>query len=123
VIDPFEEARAVELDQRLESGQRGKNPANVLLDAATDAGHRSLGWSDAGRIEPGAIADLVTVGLDTARMAGTDAESALGALVFAATAADVLGVVAGGREIVRDGRHVDLDVPAELERAIREVWA
>ena len=29
----------------------------------------------------------------------------------------------GGREIVRDGRHVDLDVPAELETAIREVWA
>ncbi len=123
VIDLFEEARAVELDQRLESGQRGKNPANVLLDAATDAGHRCLGWPDAGRIEPGAIADLVTVGLDTARMAGTDAESAVGALVFAATAADVLGVVVGGRQIVRDGWHVDLDVPAELEMAIREVWA
>ena len=56
-------------------------------------------------------------------MAGTDAESAVGALVFAATAADVSGVIAGGREIVSDGRHVDLDVPAELERAIREVWA
>ena len=44
-------------------------------------------------------------------------------LVFAATAADVSAVVACGRQIVRDGRHVDLDVPAELEMAIREVWA
>ena len=123
VIDLFEEARAVELDERLQTGERGRTPAGTLLQAATDGGHRCLGWPDAGRIEPGAIADLVTVGLDTARMAGTDAESAVGALVFAATAADVSGVIAGGREIVREGRHVDLDVPAELERAIREVWA
>jgi cytosine/adenosine deaminase-related metal-dependent hydrolase len=69
------------------------------------------------------VADLVTVALDTPRLAGADARSAVGSLVFAATAADVTGVIAGGREIVRSGRHVDLDVPAELERAIREVWA
>jgi formiminoglutamate deiminase len=121
VIDLLEEARAVELDERLESGQRGKNPAGALLDAATGAGHRCLGWPDAGRIEPGAIADLVTVDLDTPRLAGTNAGSAVGALVFAATAGDVKGVVAGGREIVRDGRHSNIDVPAELEAAIREV--
>jgi formiminoglutamate deiminase len=123
VIDLFEEARAVELDERLDSGERGNTPASALLDAATDAGHRCLGWPEAGRIEPGAAADLVTVALDTPRLAGTDARSAVGSLVFAATAADVTGVIAGGREIVRDGWHVDLDVPAELERAIGEVWA
>jgi formiminoglutamate deiminase len=122
VIDLFEEARAVELDERLDTGERGRNPAGALLEAATDAGHRCLGWSEAGRIEHGAIADLVTVALDTPRMAGTAAESAVGSLAFGATAADVSGVIAGGREIVRDGRHVNLDVPAELETAIREVW-
>jgi formiminoglutamate deiminase len=123
VIDLFEEARAVELDERLESGHRGNNPSSALLDAATEAGHRCLGWPEAGRIEPGAVADLVTVALDTPRLAGTDARSAVGSLVFAATAADVTGVIAAGREIVRDGRHAYLDVPAELERAIGEVWA
>jgi formiminoglutamate deiminase len=123
VIDLFEEARAVELDERLDTGERGRNPASALLEAATGAGHRCLGWPEAGRIESGAVADLVTVALDTPRLAGADARSAVGSLVFAATAADVTGVIAGGREIVRNGRHVDLDVPAELERAIREVWA
>ena len=122
VIDLFEDARAVELDERLQSGERGRNPADALLDAATGAGHRCLGWPDAGRIEPGAMADLVTVAVDNPRLAGTDARTAVGSLVFAATAADVRSVVAGGREIVRGGRHTALDVPAELERAIREVW-
>jgi formiminoglutamate deiminase len=123
VIDLFEEARAVELDERLGTGERGRHPAGALLEAASDAGHRCLGWPDAGRIEPGAAADLVTVALESPRLAGTDAPSAVGSLVFTASAADVTGVIAGGREIVRERRHVDLDVPRELEVAIREVWS
>ena len=122
VIDLFEEARAVELDERLETNERGRNPATALLEAATAAGHRCLGWHDAGRIEPGVIADLVTVDLDTPRLAGTDAARAVASLVFAATAADVRWVIAGGREIVRGGRHTELDVSAELDAAITEVW-
>jgi len=122
-IDLFEEARAAELDERLESGARGRNPAAKLLGAATGAGHACLGWPDAGLLAAGATADLVTVGLDSPRLAGTDAASAVPSLVFAATAADVRGVVASGRPIVRDGEHVALDVPAELDAAVRAVWA
>jgi formiminoglutamate deiminase len=122
VIDLFEEARAVELDERLGTGERGRNPAPELMRAATEAGHACLGWPDAGRIEAGALADLVTVGLDSPRLAGTEAPSAVESLVFAATAADVRHVVAGGRPIVRDGAHVDLDVASELEAAIQAVW-
>ncbi len=121
-IDLFEEARAVELDERLASGERGRSTAADLLKAVTDAGHACLGWPEAGRIAPGAMADLVTVGLDSPRLAGTDDSSAVASLVFAASADDVRQVVAGGREIVRDGRHVDLDVAAELEAAVQAVW-
>ena len=121
-IDLFEEARAVELDERLESGERGRNPASILLDAATRAGHACLGWPDGGRIAPGAIADLVTVELDSPRLAGTDAASAIPSLVFAASGADVRGVIAGGQPIVREGEHVALDVAAELDAAIGAVW-
>jgi len=118
VIDPFEEARGVELDERLASGVRGSHSSAELLRAATAGGCESIGWPDAGRLEPGALADLVTVGLDSVRLAGTSADQALQSLVFAATAADVRHVIVGGRFVVRDGTHLGLDVPAELENAI-----
>jgi cytosine/adenosine deaminase-related metal-dependent hydrolase len=123
VIDLFEEARAVELDERLVRGKRGLNPASDLLRAATEGGHASLGWTEAGRIEAGAIADLVTLRLDAPRLAGTRSASGVEAVVFAATAADVDRVVISGRDVVRDGAHVGLDVPAELDAAIGAAWS
>jgi formiminoglutamate deiminase len=123
VIDLFEEARAVELDERLASGERGRHTAAALLRAASEGGHACLGWPDAGRIEPGARADLVTVSLAGVRLAGTGPENALDAVVFAAGAADVRHVLADGRELVSHGRHVRIDVPKELQDAIRKVWA
>ena len=62
VIDIFEEARAVELDERLTSRRRGHFRASELLTAATRSGHDALGWPEAGVLAPGAYADLVTVG-------------------------------------------------------------
>jgi formiminoglutamate deiminase len=118
LIDVFEEARGVELDERLESGVRGGHSAAELLRAATVGGCAALGWPEAGRIAPQALADLVTVGLDGVRLAGTSADHALESLVFAAAAADVRDVMVGGRFVVRDGAHLGLDVAAELSEAI-----
>ncbi|MDP4504636.1 formimidoylglutamate deiminase [Nonomuraea turcica] len=115
VIDLFEEARAVELDERLASGKRGHWSAADLLAAATTAGHTSLGFPDAGMLVPGARADLVSVRLDSVRTAGA---SGAEAVVFAATAADVHSVVSGGRRVVEDGRHVLGDVGSMLAEAI-----
>jgi formiminoglutamate deiminase len=118
VIDLFEEARAVELDERLASERRGHHRPADLLAAATGSGMDALGW-DAGRLAPGRLADLVTVGLDSVRLAGTRPADAVDQLVFAATAADVTSVVAGGRQVVADGRHLLVDdVAAALGRAI-----
>ena len=120
VIDLFEEARAVELDERLASGERGRHGADELLRAATADGYGCLGWSEGGRIEAGALADLTTVSLDGARMAGTPDSSALDGIVFAATAADVRDVMTGGRFIVREGCHLTVDVVAELRAALAQ---
>ncbi|MGH3125709.1 MAG: formimidoylglutamate deiminase, partial [Streptosporangiaceae bacterium] len=78
-----------------------------------------LGWPEAGEIVPGAVADLVTVRLDTPRLAGAAALSALESVIFAGPAADVSHVVISGRDVVRDGQHLLVpDVPATLSAAI-----
>ncbi|MFF1646400.1 formimidoylglutamate deiminase [Streptomyces sp. NPDC058240] len=119
VIDLFEEARAMELDERLRTRARGHWTAAALLRAATVDGHAALGRPEAGVIEPGAPADLATVALDSVRTAGPVPRLAAEAVVFAASAADVRHTVVAGRHIVRDGRHALVeDVPAALASAI-----
>ena len=118
IRDRFEEARAVELDERLATERRGHHRPADLLAAATASGMDALGW-DAGRLAPGHLADLVTVGLDSVRLAGTRPADVIDHLVFAATDADVTSVVASGRRIVADGRHLLVgDVGAALTGAI-----
>ena len=117
VVDLFEEARAVELDERLRTRRRGHFAAVELVTAATVAGHAALGWGDAGRLAVGDRADLVTVRLDSARTAGVPPVG----VFFAATAADVSHVVVDGRVVVAEGRHLTVDVPTELRHAIEEV--
>jgi formiminoglutamate deiminase len=117
VIDLFEEARAVEMHERLSSGQRGSFAPAALVAAATATGHAALGWPEAGVIEVGAPADFVAVRLDTVRTAGSEPAE----VMFAATAADVDTVVVGGRVIVRAGEHVLGDVGRMLADAVAAV--
>ena len=112
VIDLFEEARAVELHERLRLHRRGLIPAVRLLTAASVDGHRALGRRDGGRIAVGAPADLVAVDLTSIRTAGGGAT--VETAVFAAGAADVTDVIVGGREIVRGRTH--LTVPDAARR-------
>ena len=120
-IDLFEEARALELDERLATGERGHHSAAELMRAASEDGHACLGWPDAGVIEPGARADLVTVSLAGVQLAGSSPEHALESVVFAGSARDVRHVLVGGREVVVEGRHTSIDVAAELHEAVQRV--
>ena len=119
VINMLEEARAVELDERLTSLRRGGHEPAALLRMATADGHASIGWPDAGRIEVGARADLTSVRLDSVRTAGIGPRDAVAGAVFAASAADVHHVVVDGRVVVRAGCHTSFDVAAELGRVLR----
>ena len=115
VIDLFEEMRAVELNHRLATEQRGHWTAGELIMAATSTGHLSLGWDDAGRIEAGQRADLVTIDTATPRTAGTGADQHTA--VYAATGADITQVVVDGRVVFRKGDE------REIGRALTEAIA
>jgi formiminoglutamate deiminase len=121
VADLFEEARAIELDERLVTGQRGGHPPEVLLAAATSGGARSLGWPDAGCLAPGAPADFCVLDLGHPRLAGavgSDGANAASAAVYAADASVVTDVVVAGNPVVVAGRHRIGDVGRRLADAI-----
>jgi len=110
--------RAVELDERLATQQRGHWTAAELLTAATTDGHASLGWHDAGAIAVGQRADLVVVDPASPRTAGAGRDE--GAIVFSACAEDVQRVMVEGRWVVEEGQRYDIGL--ELEAAIARVW-
>ncbi|MGV9641718.1 formimidoylglutamate deiminase [Streptomyces sp. NPDC003514] len=119
VIDLLEEARALELNERLRTRTRGHWTASALLRAASADGHAALGWDRAGTLEPGALADFTTVALDSVRTAGPLPRLGAETAVFAASAADVSHTVVAGRHVVRDGTHTLVpDVPRALADAV-----
>ncbi|MDH6434953.1 formiminoglutamate deiminase [Streptomyces sp. SAI-144] len=119
VIDLLEEARAMELNERLRTRRRGHWTAAALLRAASADGHAALGWDGAGTLEPGALADFTTIALDSVRTAGPLPRLGAETAVFAASAADVSHTVVGGRHVVRDGVHALVpDVPGALADAV-----
>ncbi|MER6960977.1 MULTISPECIES: formimidoylglutamate deiminase [unclassified Streptomyces] len=119
VIDLLEEARAMELNERLRTRTRGHWTAAALLRAASADGHAALGNPDAGDLEAGAVADFTTIALDSVRTAGPLPRLGAETAVFAATAADVRHTIVAGRHVVRDGAHTLVpDVPQALARAV-----
>jgi formiminoglutamate deiminase len=118
MIEPFEEARAIELDERLATGVRGGHSGASLLDAVTGAGYASLGWPEGGTLKQGALADFAAVRLDGVRLSGVPRAELVDGVVFAAAAGDIRDVIVAGELIVRDGTHRSLDVSAELLNAV-----
>ena len=108
--------RALELDERLISQERGHWTAEDLLAAGT--AHDTLGFPDAGPIEVGCRADLVTIDTASVRTAGTGAD--LHTAVFAATAEDVVSVMVDGRMVHTADQRAQIG--AELDDAIGRLW-
>jgi 5-methylthioadenosine/S-adenosylhomocysteine deaminase len=87
--------------------------ARDVLRMATAGGAQASGWRDTGQVAPGYRADLALIGLDSPRL--TPLSSPAAALVYAASAANVSGVIVEGRVLMRDGKLTGVDEAALLE--------
>jgi cytosine/adenosine deaminase-related metal-dependent hydrolase len=119
VIDLLEEARALEMNQRLATLRRGCHQAEDLLTMATANGYRSLGWNGGGCLKVGEVADFAAIRLDSVRTVGTPPGPAV---VFSATAADITDLVVAGRRVVTDSHHRSVDAVAALWQAHNELY-
>lgn len=113
VIDPFEEMRGLEMNERLVSFKRGTFDAKRLGSIGAKNGYDSLGWNG-GVIAVGSVADFITVDRNSVRLAGS---TGLTGIVFAATASDVKSVFVGGERVVSDAK---TEAPA-VSGALRSV--
>lgn len=120
-IDMFEETRAIETDERLVTGKRGLHTPSALLAAATSVGAKSLGWGQHG-IQVGAPADFIALSLDSVRLASFDGTNGAAHIVHSAAPSDVRDVWVGGKQVVANFRHSEIDdVVAGLRSAIAAV--
>lgn len=117
VVDPFEEVRAIEMHERLNSLERGRFSIGELESIGTENGYRALGWADGGVLREGALADLIAIRLDGPHAAGADPDQ----VIFVAGNQDVSDVVIAGEHIVRDGQHRIGPVGPLLATAIGQV--
>jgi len=102
LTDPFEEARAIELDERTRTGKRpAAMDADMLLQAGSEHGYVALGFGET------PSSDRVIVDLTDPALVG--APSLSDAVIFGASPRAVRDVIVNGNTIVQEGRHVRYD--------------
>jgi formimidoylglutamate deiminase len=132
VIDPLEDARLAEYNERLLRRSRvvlatalddRLEVAPVLLRMATASGARSLRLH-AGVIEDGALADLAAIDLEHVALAGWSPDS-LGAMLMLSAPSDVIcDVWVGGRRVIDNRAHrLQEEAMRDFERVARRVLA
>jgi cytosine/adenosine deaminase-related metal-dependent hydrolase len=109
------EARMAMLLQRVANGADAMS-AREALEIATLGGARVLGRDDLGSIEPGKRADLAIWDVSGIEAAGS--WDPVAALVLCGPTR-VRGLIVEGREVVRDGQMLTLDLPRLIERQNR----
>jgi 5-methylthioadenosine/S-adenosylhomocysteine deaminase len=119
-LDMFESMRFAALLQKVHTGNPSEAPARAVLEMATIGGARTLGLeSRVGSLEPGKRADLIVVGMSSARQ--TPLYDPVSQLVYTTRGDDVQATVVHGRVLMRDRRVLTLNEAAVLEEA--RSWA
>ena len=117
--DPAGELRMLEYGQRLVSRSRNvaagashRSTGRTLLEGAWSGGAAATGRA-VGRIEARARADVVVLDDGHPSLTGRDGDELLDSWIFSGDATPVRDVMAGGRWVVRDGRHVSQEAVQE----------
>ena len=126
-IDLFQEARLLEIQQRLQLQQRNvltrytnREPENeqhlsdTLFPMMTSRGYKSLGWSG-GQLKPGSTADFIVIDLEHPSIFGVPPESLLDGLILGASPSAVSSVYVAGRCVIENGSH-------PMEKEMREAY-
>jgi formimidoylglutamate deiminase len=121
---PVEELRWLEYGQRLVQQRRNVAVDSEERDVAAFLWQRALqgGAQAAGRrlglLAPGRRADLLVLDSDHPNLDGLDASDVLGRFLFCGNDNLVRDVLAGGRWVVRGGRHLDQDAIVQDYKAV-----
>ena len=117
VVDLFDEARSLELNDRLRLERRAIHSPVDLLLSATTTGLEALGWGHHEPLGVGSPADFLSVaaGVDEGAFEASDG---VGAFLFAGSS-PVTDVVVAGRHVVKEGLNHKGQSSTGLARAIR----
>ncbi|MEQ8934258.1 MAG: formimidoylglutamate deiminase [Amphiplicatus sp.] len=113
-ISLAEELRMFEYSQRLRDRRRAiladadRSCGRFLYEEMASGGARATGRGR-GRIEPGALADLVALDLQSPLLAGLTGDRLLDVWLFAGDDDVVMEVWAAGRNVVKEGSHIRRD--------------
>ncbi|MGH9256917.1 MAG: amidohydrolase family protein, partial [Vicinamibacterales bacterium] len=119
-LDMFEAMRMASLLHKLQTGDPRAVSARTALEMATIGGARALGMAaQIGSLEPGKRADLIVVGMMTARQ--TPMYDPVSHLVYTTRGDDVRTTVVGGKVLMRDRKVLTLDEASVLADA--RAWA
>jgi formimidoylglutamate deiminase len=115
-VDPAEELRWLEYQQRLRKRRRGVLATNAephvgtrLWRDAAQYGAQAIGQA-AGTIAVGQRADWLVLDAAHPSMAGAAADEALDHLLFAGGSAAIRDVMVAGRWVIQDGRHQSQEI-------------
>ena len=112
IIDPFAELRQLEWSQRMRARRRnvlgpdGDQTLGTMLWARAAQGGAQAVGQPVGTLEVGRRADLVVLNTSDPALAEQTAEDILDAAIFGPARMPVRDVMAAGKWIVRDGRHI-----------------
>ena len=115
LLDIFEDMRFGAMLQKLKYGDPARFGEKEIFRMATEGGAKAMGLN-AGRIEPGKLADLIILDLSSPSIAPV--HDPLSGLVYCGKACHVETVIIDGRIVMEEGRIITIDEKCAVADAV-----